>query len=324
MGAVSQQVFASEAPPELQTDRAEIDTSLGGDDFPCCRVVDRYARALGVSRILHRLGYSRPECQHALLRSDQPPSGVGLAAVYRLGFAGRIRAGRPLAAYLHLMRNADLTWAQDLGAVTELLSGESFQPLGRSSSHQAWSSAMVASPALRGLFGLEWDALHHTLRLAPNLPAAWDRASLRNVSVGDARVDLEYVRENGHLVVHARSATPVVLCLVPQDAPRDDCRASPGIDHMLELPLAVVELSVPHRLPLPGSKTTQLKVVSRHWSDNRLEIVLEGRANAVYELPVRLNQPNVRATGAVLSGNVLRLHFPAGDGYRRCSVSFEW
>ena len=49
--------------------------------------------------------------------------------------------------------------------MTELLSGELYQPLGRSSSHQIWSSAMVVTPALRGLFGLDWDALHHTLRL---------------------------------------------------------------------------------------------------------------------------------------------------------------
>ena len=30
------------------------------------------------------------------------------------------------------MQNADLTWSQDLGDVTELLSGKFFEPLGRS------------------------------------------------------------------------------------------------------------------------------------------------------------------------------------------------
>jgi len=55
------------------------------------------------------------------------------------------------------MQNADLTWSQDLGSVTELLSGRFFQPLGRSSAHQLWSSAMVISPVVRGLLGLTWD-----------------------------------------------------------------------------------------------------------------------------------------------------------------------
>jgi len=127
------------------------------------------------------------------------------------------------------MQNADLTWAEDPGAVTELLSGEFFQPLGRSSSHQVWSSAMVLTPALRGLFGLDQDAPHHYLRLRPSLPAAWDRALLRNVPAGSARVDLEFTREGGHLVVRARSAKPVVLCLAGWDADRGaDCRARCG------------------------------------------------------------------------------------------------
>lgn len=92
------------------------------------------------------------------------------------------RASRVLSAYQHLLQNADWTWFQDPGAVTELLSGAFFRSLGRSTPHQIWSSAMVFTPALRGLFGLDWDALRHTLRVAPNLPATWDHARLRNVT----------------------------------------------------------------------------------------------------------------------------------------------
>jgi len=59
-------------------------------------------------------------------------------------------------------QNADLTWAQDLGAVTELLSGEFYRWLGRSTSHQLWSSTRVLTPAIRGMFGLEWNAAEKT------------------------------------------------------------------------------------------------------------------------------------------------------------------
>ena len=65
------------------------------------------------------------------------------------------RNDRDLSAYAHLMQNADLTWSQDLGAVTELPSGEFFRWFGRSTSHQLWSSAMVITPTVRGMFGLE-------------------------------------------------------------------------------------------------------------------------------------------------------------------------
>jgi hypothetical protein len=39
------------------------------------------------------------------------------------------RTGRTLSGYAHLMQNANLTWEQDLGAVTELLSGDYFAPV---------------------------------------------------------------------------------------------------------------------------------------------------------------------------------------------------
>jgi len=37
-----------------------------------------------------------------------------------------------------------------LGHVTEVLSGDQYQPLSTSSPHQIWSAAMVISPLLRG------------------------------------------------------------------------------------------------------------------------------------------------------------------------------
>ena len=56
------------------------------------------------------------------------------------------RTGHALSGYAHLRQNADQTSTQDLGAITELLSGAFFQPFGRSTSHQLWSSAMVITP----------------------------------------------------------------------------------------------------------------------------------------------------------------------------------
>lgn len=232
------------------------------------------------------------------------------------------RAGRPLSGYAHLMQNANLTWSHDLGAVTELLSGEFFQPLGRSSSHQVWSSAMVLTPALRGLFGLDWNAPNRVLRVAPNLPAAWDRARLHNVPLGDLRLDVEFMREADRLVVRARSASPEVVCLVSRlDQP---CREPASVLHELVVQLPAVEISTPSGLPLPGSRTSQLKVIGERRADNYFEADFEAPGGTEYDLPVRLNRPNVRASGAELSGSRLHLRVPAGDGYQRTSVRFTW
>jgi glycogen debranching enzyme len=235
------------------------------------------------------------------------------------------RSGRPLSGYAHLMQNVNLTWMNDPGAVTELLSGDFFQPLGRSSSHQVWSSAMVLTPALRGLFGLDWDAAHRVLRVAPNLPAAWGRARLNNVPLGDSRLELEFTRDAGRLVVSARTASPEVLCLVSQTAVRDQlCRETAASLHELVLQLPAVEIGVPTGLPLPGSRTSQLKMVGERHADNYFEADFEGPGGAEYDISVRLNRPNVRASGSELSGSRLHVRVPAGVGYQRTSVRFTW
>ena len=99
------------------------------------------------------------------------------------------RGGQPLAGYQMLMENANLTRAQDLGADTELLSGDFFVPFGRSTSHQLWSSAMVITPTLRGLFGIDIDAQTKTITVNPHLPASWDMPEILGLQVPGGKAD---------------------------------------------------------------------------------------------------------------------------------------
>src|SRR5262249_46311215 len=114
---------------------------------------------------------------------------------------GAYRYGRPHVGYQALMANALLTFQGALGYVTELLSGDRNAPFGRSSHHQVWSEAMVLSPMIRGLLGIEAGDGGRALTFAPQLPADWDRVTVRNVAVGDSRCDLALVREPGVLSV---------------------------------------------------------------------------------------------------------------------------
>ena len=234
------------------------------------------------------------------------------------------RAGRALSGYTHLMQNADLTYAQDLGGVTELLSGAFFQPLGRSSSHQTWSSAMVLTPAIRGLFGLDCDAVHHTLRLAPHLPATWSSAKLHHVPIGDSRVDLDFTREQDRLLIRARSENPIVLCLVPQSAGRSDCVAPPARMCELRLELPPVEIGLSHGLPEPGSHTAQLKVLDEQLTTDRLTLTLEAPGGSAYELPLRINRPGLKLSGVEPAGDRLRVRFRDAPGYQREVITLRW
>jgi glycogen debranching enzyme len=235
------------------------------------------------------------------------------------------RNGRSLSGYAHLMQNADLTWSQDLGAVTELLSGEFFQPLGRSTSHQLWSSAMVVSPAIRGLFGLEWNAERNTIRVTPSLPADWNEAELHHVPLGNTFVDLAMRRVGTTLEVSPTGPGAATLHL-ESGAPGSKMAAG-----VLRIPLAKVEVGIPHGLPEPGSTTRQLKVLDQRASERSLMLRLAAPANSQQTLFLRINdiKANVRSNDLDIpaSHEALRriqISFPQGTGYVEKVVTLGW
>ncbi len=236
------------------------------------------------------------------------------------------RNGRSLSAYAHLMQNADLTWAQDPGAVTELLSGQFFAPLGRSTSHQLWSSAMVISPVLRGLFGLEWDAAGNKLTVTPSLPAEWDRATLRHVPLAGGTVDVEITRSGAMLLVRASgSSSPSVLL----DSRAPGAKFSSGV---LRIPLPAVEAGLTHALPQPGATTQQMKVIDQQSTANSLTLTLAALANSHQTIMLRINDPHAKLHidgAAIPQGNnsplrPLQIDFGAGQGYVEKTLKFTW
>ncbi len=233
------------------------------------------------------------------------------------------RAGKTLAGYASLMQNLNLTWAQDLGSVTELLSGQFFQPLGRSSSHQLWSSAMVLSPLVRGLFGVEWDAVSKQLLLNPHLPADWDHATLRNIQFGNTGVTLEMTRTGAGLNIEATTETPQTLCLATGRTPKP-CSAAPSKAHSLKLPLAPIELAIPALLPDPGEPTRQLKVTEERYEEHAATFSFEAQGGSAHSILLRLNRPGVRIDGAEIKNGKLLLQFPNGESYVKKTITFHW
>jgi glycogen debranching enzyme len=246
------------------------------------------------------------------------------------GSLAQYRGDRPLAGYAALMRNVDLTWAQDPGFVTEVLSGKFFQPLGRSSSHQLWSSAMVLSPAIRGLFGIDVDAVHRTLYLQPHLPAAWDFAELHNVRVGDDLYEVTLKRDRNDLLATIRSAQPTVLCLNNQNA---ICHARVTTERTISLSLPPVEVSLAEQsLPEVGSSTTQPRVIEESYQADQLSLTLEGLAGTTVDLLLRKNRvrpsgknaTDIKVEGGERIGDKLRVTFQQGSGFVSQQVHISW
>lgn len=122
--------------------------------------------------------------------------------------------GRPQVGYQALMANSLLTYSNALGYVTELLSGDFNAPFGRSSHHQVWSEAMVVSPVLRGMFGIEVSNAGKTVKFAPQVPTNWSDYEAKSVRVGNNSLDFKVKREKGKMtvsVIQNGSGTKLIL-----------------------------------------------------------------------------------------------------------------
>jgi glycogen debranching enzyme len=214
------------------------------------------------------------------------------------------RGGQPLAGYQLLMENANLTRAQDLGSVTELLSGDFFVPFGRSTSHQLWSSAMVITPALRGLFGISIDAQRKIVTVNPHLPAGWDHAYILGLQIPGGQTALYFSKIRDRMEVflaptngdewHLKSDLPGATfgALESQRVSGEPRKlAEQGI--RIPLPALEVEESAgkldviesvnevqPLNPPLPGAKTSRLRFLYSEYGDHRLVLTAEGVAGS--------------------------------------------
>ena len=211
------------------------------------------------------------------------------------------RGNQPLAGYELLKENASLTTTQDVGAVTELLSGDFFVPFGRSTSHQLWSSAMVITPTLRGLFGISVDAQSKTITVNPHLPANWDHAEVRNLPIGgqngEQMVDLHFVRDKGAIVVSLGGAGRGISLLTSQP----DARTAHN-EQDLRIPDHAVQIAPVFQEPLPGSRARAARIVDEEYSGRTLTLAIEGLAGSEARFPLVVSAPGVklRVAGADL------------------------
>jgi glycogen debranching enzyme len=266
------------------------------------------------------------------------PLFTGWAAV------GEYHYHRPHPAYANLRANALLALDGSLGHVTEVLSGDYYQPLSTSSPHQVWSAAMVVSPLLRGMFGLSTDAKSHTLIFAPHAPATWDRFDIENLPVGNTRLGLIYskIEEGsdsktpGGIVLEAGRISGSDECIV-EFRPAISLRAKvQKVDlNFKPIPFRIdgnendqhVVVRFPVRegkyflriwltnnfgfsldsmLPPLGSRSQGLRILSETWSASRDEMTMEvsGKAGEQYGLST-LELGEIKSVeGADLGGGV--------------------
>ncbi len=239
------------------------------------------------------------------------PLFTGWAAV------GEYRYHRDLPAYANLRANALLALEGSPGHVTEVLSGDYYQTLSTASPHQIWSAAMVISPMLRGLFGLQFNAQKHELTFAPHIPADWKAFSVRQIAAGPDSVELNYSRSSDSIALTAtrNGAADVLLKFSPALSPRAQILSATlngkrlafhlephDTDQHVILDANLIagtntikirlrndfSVSVANTLPALGSPSQGLRIVSETWNaaHDTLRLETEGLPGRTYALSV--------------------------------------
>jgi glycogen debranching enzyme len=275
---------------------------------------------------------------------------------------GEYRYHRSQPAYANLRANALLALDGSLGHVTEVLSGDYYQPLSTSSPHQIWSAAMVVSPLLRGMFGLSADAKNAKITFAPHLPADWSSLRIDNLRAGENRVELTYTKTAEGIFLEASRTSGAAECTV-EFRPAISLRATVSRvelngkplpfhvdtndqDQHIIVSLPVSEAQKPLRIfvqndfavsvasPLPplGSRSRGLRILSETWSSPRDQLTLDlsGASGTQYELKVWNPSQIQRVEGAELKKNpdnsTITLQIPDSDSepYVHAKVVFHF
>ncbi len=265
-------------------------------------------------------------------------------ALYKHGFDVQ-GYGLVMAAVRH-------TFDHGLGIVTELFSGHQNIWPQEAVAHQGFSSSGVVFPLVRGLLGLEGDALSREVRFEPRFPADWTNVDVEGYKLGDEIFSFRVRRsaESVKLEVGRRTNEPWTLVFAPalglgtrvrsatldgrpvriravavpgQQDVRPEVEAKLEGKAVLEIHFdPAVEILPPANESRTGDPNRGLRIIRQEFAPDRLTVVCEGLAGETYVLGVTNSTLVKSVNGAVLEHGEIRVDFPAGPpgGYARRDI----
>jgi glycogen debranching enzyme len=268
---------------------------------------------------------------------------------------GEYRYHRAASAYSNLRSNALLALAGSLGHVTEVLSGDYYQSLSTSSPHQIWSAAMVISSILRGMMGLDTEAAHNRIVLAPHVPPDWNSFAIHNLHAGAATLNFNWHRTADEITLDIESDTAAQLHFSPAVSLRAQVigaelnakRVAFKLEHdpfdqHVSVDLALMKgkntvrislrndfaIGYSNFLPALGSTSRGLRILSESWSGSldSLTLDLAGVSGSTYELVLRNPAQVASARGAELKEGKLEVTFRSQESetYARQKVTIDF
>lgn len=97
---------------------------------------------------------------------------------------------RPSDGYAELLKNIKLTYDFSLGYIPEILNGDKYEAGG--CPLQGWSEAMVILPIVKGMLGLQPNAIERKLEAQIHIPEEIGYLRLSNIKIGDSTWEMEW------------------------------------------------------------------------------------------------------------------------------------
>lgn len=246
-----------------------------------------------------------------------------------------------LQGYSSLIATAQHTFDHALGSISEVFCGSHYFWPQETVAHQGFSTAGVVLPLVRGLLGLEGDALSKTIVFSPQFPADWQEVSIKNYKMGNAVFSCNYKRSKGKIAVSVQSmnAEGYKLRYAPalgigstfKSLKVDGEPFAFQIQNKKQMILGHAEIPIknnsmmiemefdPSVEILPplvktkiGERNKGLKIISVEKEGRLLKVKVEGLADEFYELGVMNEELIDKVEGATLEENKLKIEIPPG------------
>ncbi len=246
-----------------------------------------------------------------------------------------------LQGFISLKASARHTFDNGLGYVTEVFSGYQNLWPQEAVAHQGFCSAGVVLPLVRGLLGLEGDAINKTITFAPHFPADWEKVTIENYQIGKEVFAFNYQRAQKELFVEvsSKNGAPYALQFAPALGIGSEVKTVlvNGKPVKFEIKTSVqttqplvscalaglttikvgfeptFELLPPVYASMTGETNKGLKIISTDWQGRKMKLVVEGLAGEKYSLPVRNAERIATVVGARRSSDQIEIQFPAGN-----------
>jgi hypothetical protein len=231
-----------------------------------------------------------------------------------------------LPSVLPILRSlASLTFTEQPGHITEVMSGEFACPVEASVPHQLFSVSGFVAGLVQGMMGIEPDILTNRLSIKPELPLLWQEADIA-VPLPGRRVTVRWRFDRGHVGLDIQGVKGLNVLLQPRlgvlapevaacrlgrtDAPYT-LFGTPG-DWHASVPVQNVDRAglglrldryldfLPETQPLaPGQENRGLKCLWSEGGTREVEVLAEGRPGFDYGLGVTSSHP-VRVGGRTI------------------------